>query len=185
MPKTQDRPIVRSADISDCGMYRYSLQRDWSGGKDPEDARRMGFIMLNPSTADADVDDPTVRRCIAFARENKHNAIEVLNLYPFRATNPAVLRNHSDKLLVGDETSWSDNAAMIKGYWSVAVVAWGDLKVARHVDRAQHVLNELAAAGIDAQCLGVTKYLHPRHPLYVPGGTKLEPYSNRYIYKGD
>ena len=71
-----------SAIISPCGRYRYRLDRRWGDG------RTMGFIMLNPSTADAENDDPTIRRCIGFAKREGCDAIAVVNLYALREGRP-------------------------------------------------------------------------------------------------
>jgi hypothetical protein len=76
----------RGATLSDCGRYRYRLWRRWADGP------TVLFVMLNPSTADADVDDPTIRRCIGFARSWGAGALEVVNLYAWRATQPAELK---------------------------------------------------------------------------------------------
>ena len=74
-----------SAVLSECGLYRYRLDRRWADGP------TCGFIMLNPSTADAEVDDPTIRRCIGFAKREACGALIVVNIYPLRATKPADL----------------------------------------------------------------------------------------------
>src|SRR5689334_16488446 len=77
--------VRKAASISECGRYRYSLHRWWGAGE------RLYFVMLNPSTADAEVDDPTIRRCMGFARTLGFDGIGVVNLYAFRATKPADL----------------------------------------------------------------------------------------------
>ncbi len=78
--------MERKADLSPCGTYRYRLSRQW-------DALLpiLYFIMLNPSTADASIDDPTIRKCLGFAMRAGYGGIDVLNLFAFRATNPAEL----------------------------------------------------------------------------------------------
>ena len=75
--------IVKAAVISHCKRYRYRLARHWGAGS------ALPFVMLNPSTADADNDDPTIRRCIAFAKREGAGGIVVANLFAFRATSPA------------------------------------------------------------------------------------------------
>lgn len=102
-----------SAKISDCGQYRYTLTRG--------DAPRLCFVMLNPSTADATLDDPTIRRCLGYAKREGCAGLEVLNLYALRATNPADLWKHHDP--VGP-----DNDREL--YWAASrymrmVAAWG------------------------------------------------------------
>lgn len=151
--------MVRTAQISEDGRYRYMLGRSWGAG------HRARFIMLNPSTADASQDDPTIRRCIGFARRWGLGGITVVNLYAYRATNPRELGDVEDP--VGPE-----NDRWIR--WAVAgpgpvVAAWG---VHGSPVRAGQVLR---IAG-DVECLGVTKAGAPRHPLYVRGDTELVSY---------
>lgn len=88
--------IVTSASIS--GDYRYRLGRAWAGGP------TCTFIMLNPSTADADQDDPTIRRCVGFAKALGCGALEVVNLYAYRATNPRDLLRQDER--VGPENDY-------------------------------------------------------------------------------
>lgn len=83
---------LRGAVISDDGRYRYRLWRTWA----PE-LPRMAWIMLNPSTADAEVDDPTIRRCVGFAKREGCGGIEVVNLYAYRSTDPSVLGTVDEK----------------------------------------------------------------------------------------
>ncbi len=75
-----------SAKFDPSMNYRYSLAREWNSN-----APRIGFVMLNPSTADATSNDPTIRRCINFARFWGYGAIEVVNLFAYRASHPAQL----------------------------------------------------------------------------------------------
>jgi len=85
-----DLLLQRGAVISPCGLYRYSLTRTWSA------ALPLPFVMLNPSTADADIDDPTIRRCMAFARREHAGGIIVANVFAYRATSPADLWKATD-----------------------------------------------------------------------------------------
>jgi hypothetical protein len=73
----------RGALLSEDGRYRYRLWRLWD-----DLAPVMVWVMLNPSTADADLDDPTIRKCIGFAKANRHGGIIVVNLFAWRATDP-------------------------------------------------------------------------------------------------
>ena len=80
----------RSATLSPCGLYRYDLQRRWGEGP------AVVFIGLNPSTADATVDDRTIGRMVGFATSWGRSAITVVNLFALRSKDPALLRAHSD-----------------------------------------------------------------------------------------
>lgn len=84
--------MIRSASLSGCGTFRYDLGRVW----DPGNPRRVLWVMLNPSTADADVDDPAIRRCVAFSKREGAGGLTVTNLFAFRASNPAALVDASD-----------------------------------------------------------------------------------------
>ncbi len=75
-----------SAVLSPDGVYRYQLVREWDRARP-----RVAFLMLNPSTADATQNDPTIRKCIAFARSWGCGSLEVVNLFAFRATDPREL----------------------------------------------------------------------------------------------
>ena len=142
-----------SAFLSPCGLYRYSLMRTLFTGRG-----RVLFIMLNPSTADAEVDDPTIRRCIGFAREWGFQELEVANLFALRATDPKELRKASDP--VGPE---NDRHLMMMSSCADAVIAaWGAHGAYRN--RSRQVLGLLEGT---VECLGLTKQGHPKHPLYI------------------
>lgn len=128
----------------------------------------MLWIMLNPSTADASQDDPTIRRCISFAKREGAGGLVVVNLYAFRATDPR-------QLLTAADPFGPQNASTL-GYWlysdrvSVAVAAWGAWNKLPRFPVAALALN----ANRPLACLGHTKSGAPRHPLYVAGNTPLE-----------
>lgn len=75
--------IVQSADFSACGTYRYALRKIWLPA-----APQVLFIGLNPSTADEKSDDPTIRRCLGFARSWGYGGLIVANLFAYRTTAP-------------------------------------------------------------------------------------------------
>jgi len=79
-----------TAALSACGRYRYELTRQWG---DDGVRGRVCWIMLNPSTADAEVDDPTIRKCIGFSKRWGFERMVVVNLFAHRSSDPAVLRS--------------------------------------------------------------------------------------------
>jgi hypothetical protein len=151
-----------SAILSDDGVYRYTLGRRWAPGP------AVLWIMLNPSTADAAVDDPTIRRCIGFSKAWGYSALTVVNLFALRATNPARLYRHEDPVgPVNDAHIVTQAQRAVE-----AVAAWGTHGALR--DRAEYVRR--LVDGIPLVCLGVTRGGHPRHPLYVRGSTGRVPF---------
>ena len=161
--------MLTSATISPCGTYRYRLGRRWADGP------TLLYVMLNPSTADASVDDPTIRRCIGFGRSHAFGAIEVVNLYAFRATKPADLRRHCWP--VGPDNDMHIEAALQAS--DRVCVAWG----ANAGDSARPgvVLPLIWRAGRAPMCLSVTKGGHPSHPLMLASGCTLRPFNLELI----
>jgi hypothetical protein len=138
---------VGGATFSANGRYRYRLWRRWDRSRPV-----VVFVMLNPSTADADKDDPTIRRCIGFARAWGYGGIEVVNLFAYRATLPRSLRAVDDP--VGPENGRHIRRAVARA--DLVVLAWG-----AHA-RASRLLSLPRA-----RCLGLTRAGQPRHPLYL------------------
>lgn len=133
--------------------------------------------MLNPSTADAAVDDPTIRRCVGFAKSYGFGGIEVVNLYAYRATNPEDLQLVDDPVGQPDNTDTLISAAKTLG---VIVCAWGTgaKKAPYGASHAAEVLGWLCKFGAQTFSLGpLTKEGYPKHPLYISGGTKLERFA--------
>lgn len=167
-----DLLMKRGATISDCGQYRYSLTRKWQEG-----VYSLPIIMLNPSTADADIDDPTIRRCMSFARREGFGGIRVVNLFAFRATSPDDMRAAADP--VGPSASEHlDEVLSIAARADLPVLAaWGT----QGSFRGRDVSVKLSAKGWGTKmvCLGVTKDGHPRHPLYVAAAQAFVPFGGR------
>jgi hypothetical protein len=137
------------------GPYRYLLSRRWGPG-----APAL-FVMLNPSTADDTSDDPTIRRCIGFARRWGAPAVEVVNLYALRATRPRDLFAHAAPVGPDNDAAIADAAARA----AAIVVAWG-AHGARDAARVRCVVGLLGARRL--ACLGTSRGGEPRHPLYLP-----------------
>lgn len=151
-------PPERGATLSPDGVYRYHLWRQWG----PDHTNRLTFVMLNPSTADANVDDPTIRRCIGFAKREGMDRLDVVNLYAYRATDP-------DELLAAPDPIGPDNAAHLRRVFAgsrMVVAAWGAWHDKRRNAR-RPMLNVADLGGDALLCLGTTKSGAPRHPLYV------------------
>ncbi len=156
--------MIRDACISDCGLYRYSLTRDW----EEENPLTMVFIMLNPSTADAYEDDPTIRRCISFAQREGCGALEVVNLFAFRATNPKEMLAAEDP--VGPLNDGILCEAVAEGHHRVC--AWG--AKGHHMKRDEWALEMIREMGATPLALKISeKTGKPHHPLYLPADSPL------------
>lgn len=151
---------VKGATFSPCRLYRYSLHRQWYNGKP-----YCCFICLNPSTADENHDDPTVRRCINYTKIWGYGGIIMLNLFAFRATDPKEMKAQEDPI-------GPDNDRNIRNFCRQAgliVAAWGNDGV--YKNRGKQVIKLLKN---DKLCyLRLTNSGEPAHPLYLP--KNLEP----------
>lgn len=148
-----------SAVLSPCRRYRYALRRVWGAGD------LVVFCMLNPSTADAETDDATIRKITRFAKSWGFGGLLVGNLYGWRSTDPAALEEAPDP--VGPENDahlvkLADEAALI-------ICAWG---VNAEPERAAFVTRLLRASGKALHCLGRNENGTPCHPLFKPGHLK-------------
>jgi hypothetical protein len=159
-----------SAVISPCGDYRYLLTRTI---RQPVKWYRPGlFIMLNPSTADAELDDPTIRRCISFAKREGCTELRVVNLFAFRSTDP-------DNLEVRIDPVGPDNIKWLQAELNMAhlaVAAWGNHKITRD---PQFEFVNFVRQKPGLKCLGMNKNGSPKHPLYVKADTPLVPFEER------
>ena len=155
---------MRATIFSPCREYRYSLWREW----DMSDSRYAMFVGLNPSTADEVNDDPTIRRCIGFAKAWGFGALCMANAFAYRATDPKVMKAAAFPI-GGDNDRWLKSCAAEAG---VIIAAWGvhgdhmgrDSQLKLLLPRLQH--------------LGLTKHGHPKHPLYLRGNTTPQAWRN-------
>jgi hypothetical protein len=155
----------RGALFDSTGRYRYRLWRTWDRA-----LPRVAFVMLNPSTADHRIDDPTIRRCIGFARQWGYGSLSVVNLFAYRSALPAALARVADP--VGPDNDRHLRAAC--GRARDVVVAWG--VHGRLLDRDRAVIELLARGRREPLlCLGTTRDGHPRHPLYLPRDIRPQP----------
>lgn len=147
-------------------VYRYLLTRRWDVLKPV-----MGWIMLNPSTADAFRPDPTVTRCAGFAGREGCGGIDVVNLFALRATDPRELAGHADPVGPRNDEFLADLPRLAEG---PVVAAWG--AHAGIGDRAGEVAGLFARMGVPLLCLSTAKAGAPRHPLYVRADAPLVPW---------
>ena len=154
------------AEISRCGRWRYALGRRW--GEGPEAL----FVLLNPSTADAAADDPTLRRCVGFARREGCGASRTVNLFAWRASDPGALgrARAEGEDIVGPGNASALEAALRECEGPV-VVGWGAHPIA--TERAGALARLAQGEGRALLCLGTTKTGAPRHPLYIRAAAPL------------
>lgn len=156
----------RGARFSPCRTWRYELWRIWGGG-----GRWLNVIGLNPSTADENVDDPTIRRCIGFAKTWGYDGLRMTNLFAFRSTDPRGLPA-SWHQAVGPENDHllrrtAEDSALVLAAWGVH---------GRLHNRGSQVLGMLWNKGINVQAFGFTKDGFPKHPLYLAATTEPVPW---------
>jgi hypothetical protein len=174
--------MVCGAEVSDCGYYRWWLRRCWQPRR-PE----LLFIGLNPSRADAERDDPTLRRLLGFARRWGHGSLTVVNLFARISPSPVALRRCADPVGAANDR-WIRQAladilaaqagpvGTVGGAGPAIWLGWGN--GGRWRGRQDAVLDGLRPWGVEGQlgCLGLTAGGQPRHPLYAPGDAVLKPF---------
>ncbi|NET36903.1 MAG: DUF1643 domain-containing protein [Cyanothece sp. SIO1E1] len=158
-----------AAVIDPTATYRYSLWREWDSN-----APTVGFMMLNPSTADDRTNDATIRRCIGFAQAWGYGSLAVVNLFAYRATHAQALLTTPDP--VGPENDY--HLLKISHQVSILVAAWGNQGTLQNRDQA--VLRILADS-VPLYCLGKTQSNHPRHPLYMRRDTLPMVYTTQLL----
>lgn len=156
------------ATLSLDGLYRYRLWRTLPAGLLPLPERRILFVLLNPSKADATVPDPTLTRCLGFAARDGYTRLDIVNLFAYRTKSPAVLKETAK---YGINVVGPDNDDHIRAAADGAeriVVGWGNNHFGERVGQVTRLL-----AGRVLQCFGRTKAGHPLHPLYLRSDTPL------------
>ena len=150
--------IDSDAVFSPFRKHRYSLWRTWD-----RKLPKVLFIGLNPSTADEIQDDPTIRRCIRYARDWGYGGYIMGNIFAYRSTDPAKLR------IVKDPIGKKNNYWLKKLYneAEITIAAWGNH--GNYLNRGEDVANLFKKL----YCLKKTKLGQPSHPLYLPA--KLKP----------
>lgn len=157
-----NRDRFESALISDCGQYRYHLQRTWGDTW----GKRLCYIMLNPSTADGLTDDATIRICVGRAKRMGMSGIDVVNLFAYRSTDPA--RLYEISYPISEPTQPDLNTLMIESYArhsAMVICAWGRHGILH--ERGRIVLSALRQQGIQPHALRLNKDGSPAHPLRI------------------
>jgi hypothetical protein len=142
--------------------YRYCLWRSWS------DAAKIGFVLLNPNRADAELNDPTIRRCLGFAKAWGYGGLEVVNLFAFRAKTPQLLKQAIEP--IGEEND--RYLITLPERVDTIVFAWGNWGSLWGRDRA---IVKLFSEQQNLYCFGTTKTGQPCHPLYLKRDEPLVP----------
>lgn len=160
MRRIYDR-MERTARLSACGKYRYNLGRHWGAFSDPH----ILWVMLNPSTADANADDNTIRKCIYYTHREGFSRLTVVNLFAFRSTDPDVmLRLPEDEARGPDNSmemlSWAHDADKI-------ICAWGN-------PGGKLIPEELWPHRMKCYHFGLNGNGSPKHPLYLAKHTPLQ-----------
>lgn len=165
--------MKKSAELSSCGQFRFSLSREWDST-----LHTLPFIMLNPSTADAMTDDPTIRKCIGFAERLGYGGIEVFNLFAYRATNPKDLARAGWPVGTGNDSVIAARLRQIRadGHSNV-ICAWG--AHARGLARTGDLLGKLEFGRCRLFALRLLSDGTPAHPLMLPYTCTLVPFSGR------
>lgn len=157
------RKVASPAVFDDSRLHRFFLWREWSGGN----GEFCQFIGLNPSTADETVDDPTVRRCVNYAKFWGYSALCMTNIFSFRATDPKKMFAAPFPNLAENDASIAlaaSKAAIVIAAWGTNGKAWG---------RGHDVLGIVLKERKELHALRVTKNGYPAHPLYLP--SRLSP----------
>ena len=152
------KTINKNAVFSSCRKYRYSLTRSWNSADG-----YVLFIGLNPSIADEMVDDPTLKRCINFAKDWGYGGLIMVNLFAYMATYPSELKKAT--LPIGKE----NNKHILNGYQKsqLTVIAWGNDGYLLGRDK------EVLAIIENPMCLNINKSGQPAHPLYQKKSQEL------------
>lgn len=156
------------ATFSQDRLFRYDLLRVLE--RDNAAAGTCLFVMLNPSDADEEKNDPTINRCIAFATRWGFGLLEATNLFALVSTDPQALRREIDP--IGPDNDAHILSAAVKA--SVVIAAWGEHGKLR--ERGKTVTRMLRGAGVELKCLGMNISGQPKHPLYIRSDQRLIPF---------
>lgn len=159
--------MTNPCHFSPCRKWRYTLLHRWDTDdlftQPKPNPRLIAWIALNPSTADENQLDPTLRRIRGFSQLWGYDGFIMLNLFAWRDTDPKKMKQVPDPVGPENDRYILQTANSV----DLLITAWGTHGT--HLDREQHVLNLLKPATAKIAHIGLTKNKHPRHPLYAPG----------------
>jgi len=157
--------VIKDAILDETRTYRYMLKRQW--GEDNNNF--VNFVLLNPSTANEERDDPTVMACIALAQNMGFDGLYITNLFALRTKNPDTLKQNKNP--IGDK-----NDTFIKRYALKSkriIIAWGNHgEFLRRGEKVIHIISQIQVP----YCFEITKKGNPRHPLYIKRSTHPFPW---------
>lgn len=153
--------LEKYAYISDDKLYRYTLWRKWG-----KSSKYACFIGLNPSIADTYIDDPTLIRCVDFSKSFGYDAVCLINLFAYRATNPKNMKIANEPIGVEND----DIIKLVTSHSEINIAAWGTLGIFKN--RNIEVINMIK----DLHYLKLTKNNHPCHPLYLKKDLTPKPF---------
>lgn len=156
-----------SATFDSSYQYRYSLTRSWNTTR----SKPLTFIMLNPSKADAEHNDPTVFACIQFAKELNYDHLDIVNLFAYRSSLPSDLRLANDPIGTDNDHYLLKSAELAKQI----ILAWGNWGC--FLNRHEAVLQLLRPHQQKLYYLKRNHSGQPGHPLYIKRNTQPQPWT--------
>ncbi|MEK9612796.1 MAG: DUF1643 domain-containing protein [Flavobacteriaceae bacterium] len=158
------KSVEKGAIFSDCKRYRYQLWRIWD-----QTQPKVLFIMLNPSKANAEIDDPTIRRCMGFAKSWGYGGLYVGNLFAYRSTDPKGLLLAEDIRGTEGLNHWIQMSNLSEN----VVCAWGNSSL---IQKLKPRLELLKTLDKPLFCIQTSKDGTPKHPLYLKMKQKPIPF---------
>lgn len=167
---------IKETIFSPCRKYRYTLWREWDevplwSAANGRANHYVQFIGLNPSTADETQDDPTIRRCIGFAKAWGYGALCMTNLFAWRDTDPKAMKKAGDSVAGIDNQHHLLQCASNAG---IVIAAWG--RDGAHLNQDLNVRQYMDSINIPLHHPGLNSDGTPKHPLYLKKTTKPEPW---------
>ena len=150
--------LFKHAILSPCAKYRYALYRQWD-----KTLPSVMFLMLNPSTADARKDDPTIRKCMAYAKDWGYGGIVVGNIYAFRSKDPKDLLHCNDPIGPLNDSYLYE----LTNKYPMVICAWGN-----NLENPKRIKHLIGRGVRMTHCLELTKSGQPKHPLYLRGNLR-------------